>query len=49
MLVKILGYDTGETRSVSQAEHDLIEYLNSGWAKAVFLANSKIVEDKHGK
>lgn len=31
MLVKILEYDTSDARSVSQAEHDLIEYLNSGW------------------
>ena len=31
MLVKILEYDTSDACSVSQAQHDLVEYLNSGW------------------
>lgn len=31
MLVKILEYDTSDARSVSQAQHDLVEYLSSGW------------------
>lgn len=31
MLVKILEYDTSDDRSVRQAEHDLVEYLSSGW------------------